>query len=723
MKRLSISTLSHWHISKLFIGTLAYCLIVTLFSACTDEDKTASSGDGVAVSFSLSGIGCPSTRATAGKPLADGTTVRVLAYHRPDGSASAALSAANYAGEATYVISSGGTTLNPCTVDDRGTVTSTSGQPMQLLTGAYDFFTVTPALVATHTGDAPVVSVANGTDYASSTTGNQIISPAGENRGQTVTLEKLNRRCARLNFTIQCDETVNTITGIEVDELKLTGLSETPLQTAAMTEQAGVLLPAGDFTLTLNGADLPTDATNAKRATGSVIVLPKADAALGLSMQLCFNGSILPTVFDEVTIPAMAFEAGREYPLTITLSHGGAVTLTIGSAQLWGDGGDQNQPDAGFLPGITVGMPDWTLDEQNQGLGTIPNLSREGTANCYLVPNEADKYYAFDATVMGNGATTPADVANTADIIPTVLSPASAVVLWEQSDPTGAANTAGDVVKSVSFSNGYIHFTTGTKPGNAVIAALDGGGNIIWSWHIWRPEANPGDVECYTPKNGGRDFKMMALNLGALNNEVNDVKAYGLLYQWGRKDPFPGATEVNPADQTVAAYEGVVTENGYSFAATDISSTTITVANAVAAPMSFYSNGSRGDWISVQQDNLWGNPSLGSKSIYDPCPLGYRVAPLDTWGQHGYDSDWATNGLNLKVGKNGAKYFYPAAGRRDDSYMGRLAYVGSDGNYWSSSPYSSGLTGGGYLYFNGGYVTPENGYYRAGGMSVRCVKG
>ena len=354
------------------------------------------------------------------------------------------------------------------------------------------------------------------------------------------------------------------------------------------------------------------------------------------------------------------------------------------------------------------------------------------TANCYMV--DADNTaYSFLATVMGNGVSTPADGANTADIVPTTLSPASAAVLWEQSDPTNSANNAiNDVVKDVRFSNGYIHFTTGTKPGNAVIAALDGGGNIIWSWHIWRPESNPGDVECYTPKNGGRDFKMMALNLGALNNEVNDVKAYGLLYQWGRKDPFPGATEVNLADQTVVAFEGVVTENGYSFAATDISSSAITVANAVAAPMSFYSKGSRTDWISVQQDNLWGNPfpsgsvpnpSLGSKSIYDPCPLGYRVAPQDTWGQNGSDSDWTSNGQNLKVGKNGAKYFYPAVGLRwGDSDMGKLANVGSYGNYWSSSPYSGGNTNGGYLGFSNGSVDPENGSSRAYGVSVRCVQ-
>ena len=381
--------------------------------------------------------------------------------------------------------------------------------------------------------------------------------------------------------------------------------------------------------------------------------------------------------------------------------------------------------------GITVSSDDLTVGD----FEVQPVTNAEAAppvvlqpANCHMV-DASGKAYSFKATVMGNGKTTRADGANTADIVPTTLNPASAVVLWEQSDPSGVSNAAGDVVTNVRLENGYIHFTTGTKPGNAVIAALDGGGNIIWSWHIWRPESNPGDVECYTPKNGGRNFKMMALNLGALNNEVNDVKAYGLMYQWGRKDPFPGATGISANDGGTATFNGVVTENGYSFAAV---SGAVTAETAVQNAMNFYYN-NNADWISTQQDNLWGNPypqnvarpnpDLGSKSIYDPCPVGYRVAPQDTWSQNGSDSDWATNGQNLKVGKNGVKYFYPASGVRwGDSDAGKLAYVGSNGRYWSSSPYSNGSTNGGGLYFDDGDVYPENSSYRAYGMSVRCVQ-
>ena len=356
------------------------------------------------------------------------------------------------------------------------------------------------------------------------------------------------------------------------------------------------------------------------------------------------------------------------------------------------------------------------------------------TANCYLVYQNSESY-GFDATVMGNGVSTPANGINTADIIPSTLAPASAVVLWEQSDPTGVANAIGDVVKSVRMNSDkkYICFTTGAKPGNAVIAALDGGGNIIWSWHIWRLEANPGDVECYTPKNGGRTFTMMDLNLGALNNEVNNVNAYGLHYQWGRKDPFPGATGITTSDGGSATFNGVVTENGYSFAAVN---GTVTAQEAIRNPMRFYC-GSIRIWISVQQDNLWGNPysqnvntpnpDLGSKSIYDPCPVGYRVPPQDTWWQMTTsNSTWDTNGYQLGVGSGDApaKYFYPATGiRQGENSNGQLGKVGSEGYYWSSSIFSYSNIDGDLMNFGNGYM---NKYYfkgQANGMSVRCVKG
>ena len=439
--------------------------------------------------------------------------------------------------------------------------------------------------------------------------------------------------------------------------------------------------------------------------------------------------------------------AGRKASITKDSERGGS-NVPVNEATYWWLSNDQTLSEVSYSFYLGDGTPQdfnvvrhhqYTMHVTLRGTNAADKRVELKTANCYIV-NRFNTEYSFLATVMGNGAITPAAGENAPEILPAALRPASAKVLWEQSDPTGATNAVGDVIKqgSVSTDGTFITFTTGTKPGNAVIAALDDGGNIIWSWHIWRPADRPGDVDCHTTGNGGRYFWMMDRNLGALNNNVNDVGAYGLHYQWGRKDPFPNATQVTYKDNSAATFNGVVTGNGYSFAAVQ-TSTGITVQGGVRTPMNFYydENGEHNiDWLQNLNDNLWGtpytnssvrpNPDLGSKSIYDPCPVGYRVPPQDTWSQAtAANSTWATNGYQLGVGSGSTptKYFYPAAGVRwGDSDVGKLANVGSRGYYWSSSPYSNGDSSVGNLSFYSGYVSPESSFSRAYGISVRCMK-
>ena len=690
---------------RLNIGTLAYCLIVTLFFSCTQElvQPTGTDGETVSVRLNITtapmqAVGNVLTRATTDK------TGDELAVHR------------------TWVLQfNGNVSTSRLLKAEEVTFTNNALETELLHTDA-----TCRVYVVANSDCTPLAADAaagNGISLADFEASLSAFAPT-----RTIDASTGLPMCAYQDFNPRTDAPAAAFT-LKPLVVKLTfRLSINPDFTGFTVSAITLKQVASGTTFKESGAGNEAVRPSGATYTGE-LDLAGADAAAVtcyLPENLSGRNTALKSMWQRGKVNAP--ESATYVEIIGTAADG----YSYGYSFFLGDGTPQDFNVArNYHYNLTATLNGTSEADLRTELLSI-NLNAGGkTANCYLVPNEADKYYAFDATVMGNGATTPADGANTALITPTALAPASAAVLWEQSDPTGASNTAGDVVKNVRFSDGYIHFTTGTKPGNAVIAALDGSNNIIWSWHIWRPEANPGDVECYTPKNGGRDFKMMALNLGALNNEVNNVKVLGLLYQWGRKDPFPGATGISANDGGSATFNGVVTENGYSFAATDISSSAITVANAVAAPMSFYSNGSRRDWVSVQQDNLWGNPfpsgsvpnpDLGSKSIYDPCPLGYRVAPQDTWGQ-ATASDWVTNGQNLKVGKNGAKYFYPAAGLRwGDSGMGKLAYVGSYGNYWSSSPYSNGNTGGGSLYFNDGYVSLEFSNYRAYGMSVRCVQ-
>ena len=63
--------------------------------------------------------------------------------------------------------------------------------------------------------------------------------------------------------------------------------------------------------------------------------------------------------------------------------------------------------------------------------------------------------------------------------------------------------------------------------GNTVIAATDENGNIIWSWHLWFCNGQPGNE---TYKTGA---VMLDQALGASAQGVS-----GLYYQWGRKEPY-----------------------------------------------------------------------------------------------------------------------------------------------------------------------------------------
>lgn len=198
------------------------------------------------------------------------------------------------------------------------------------------------------------------------------------------------------------------------------------------------------------------------------------------------------------------------------------------------------------------------------------DLSAAGTrtANCYVVKTtDANKWYRFKATVRGNGAQTAEDISYTGAEIPAgdKISPVKAGLVWETRDNGGTVHT----LDYVGYSrNGYIVFKLGSAPeGNAVVAAKDGASKILWSWHIWATAAFDGNsikVQQYEtrPRSGisgyenitKRTFNMMDRNLGAASampasktaEEV--IKTYGLIYQFGRKDPFPGAGEMINAD-------------------------------------------------------------------------------------------------------------------------------------------------------------------------------
>ena len=364
------------------------------------------------------------------------------------------------------------------------------------------------------------------------------------------------------------------------------------------------------------------------------------------------------------------------------------------------------------------------------------DLSASGTANCYVVTKSGR--YSFDATVMGNGKTTLANgAANSADITPTVLSPASVEVLWESLNTT-TAPAKGDVVSDVKLvGNKKVVFSAGTKQGNAVIAVKNASGTIIWSWHIWRTNSVPKSFSLAEIKDG-LDFsvtgmEIMDRNLGALSATMGDNLSTGLLYQWGRKDPFP-------------AYAGLTVPNNVAMATLPsevlvigVGNNSKTPADAVKNPTTFYtSTNASYDW-GTRNDNLWGTPlrstvsingnlfnrNSGSKSIYDPCPVGWRVPSGYVFANTVINSttgngSWKTNGWSFSIGQNSTSGWLSASGHRYNG-NGSLTSFGV-GGYWTSALNGGDPPTGNLLYFSSDIVDPANNRSRAVGSSIRCSR-
>lgn len=336
---------------------------------------------------------------------------------------------------------------------------------------------------------------------------------------------------------------------------------------------------------------------------------------------------------------------------------------------------------------------------------TLPTEPEEETANCYMITTTGE--HDFKATVIGNGEKGIIKGAGFHTENP-YISPVEAKLLWE--DVQG-------FITGVTLRDGRVHYTANANVGNALIAVYDAQGTILWSWHIWGVGDTLPEDEEITNYNGAK-FMMMDRTLGAHSKTSLLVT----LYQWGRKDPVPNSAaywvngqEVN-IEQSYPVYSGE----------------TITVQTGVEHPDELvsipYVETNRLLWgdnnitdhytfkwpnyldsAKVEQTQGWTN----DKTIYDPCPVGYRVASKFSWTGFCKNNTGSTPGnssassrldrLNYVKYENGFYFkrnqndvvgtYYPQVGSRGAS-TGSL-WVGGNApystfnytaSYWSSAP-------------------------------------
>lgn len=308
------------------------------------------------------------------------------------------------------------------------------------------------------------------------------------------------------------------------------------------------------------------------------------------------------------------------------------------------------------------------------------NISRT-TANCYVVTKpgwykfpcvygNALKNGAKNESAYKNNNTAPNALKNfvrhdgnaiTDPWIPSNVTVNQAKILWMD---------ANNLVTNVSYdsSEKFIYFYVPSgQHANAVIAAEQADGTIVWSWHIWMIEGIDVSDKLATkavyshPTNNHSVVEpnyMMNVNLGwyeaetigrtrsvkvrvtqdvsGLTGEFTIVQihehAFGgnVHYQWGRKDPMLGFNEY--LTEKTQYYPSGSTQY-FKVADPDASVRSVSYGIRNANQFILWYEWSGSTYI----PNLWNANAVyyGDKAVvktvYDPCPIGFKVPNLNAF--------------------------------------------------------------------------------------------
>jgi hypothetical protein len=207
----------------------------------------------------------------------------------------------------------------------------------------------------------------------------------------------------------------------------------------------------------------------------------------------------------------------------------------------------------------------------------------------------------------------------------------------------------------------------------------------------------------------------MSRNLGALVDTeasaeaVVDPLSYGLVYQWGRKDPFVSTCVA--LDNVLASQIGAEEE---------VAPGQITLAESIANPRRL-GHINNGNWMDEVDETLW---SDDGKTIYDPCPPGYRVPPRNTnvpfWASDlSTQKGWAIDPVNGWITIGDPVAVFPIAGYRDDYSVDEMAKVGTRTLYWTAHGSDAKAAGADLRYDKSSYIFGSAPKARL--ASVRCI--
>lgn len=224
---------------------------------------------------------------------------------------------------------------------------------------------------------------------------------------------------------------------------------------------------------------------------------------------------------------------------------------------------------------------------------------------------------------------------------------------------------------SESYTRGNVVLAIRKKTAGGSYVAGNGQryGDILWSWHLWVTDYEPDQAESwssgyYEPVNGvsgskvfhykywGNSYQWImdrhigakgwkpavrydeSLSISKQTQLKKSAAGYGLFYQWGRKDPFPGRGAANGdlIGNNLYDLEGKSISNPIT---SQIKNYSILQTSAVPTTLIGYDSSVSG----IQYDGKgynWRNPvNNSSKSLYDPCPPGWEVTPYQVFYGNG----------------------------------------------------------------------------------------
>lgn len=275
------------------------------------------------------------------------------------------------------------------------------------------------------------------------------------------------------------------------------------------------------------------------------------------------------------------------------------------------------------------------------------NPIAQNTANCYVI-KESGKYMfpiAYGAAIKNGVANTEAYTNNGGENSHNFVNYLGNVITSPYVEVDTSKQAASVQISIADTDNAvsdlqiieeddcrYVSFEVLNVPvtgANAVISVKDSSGVIMWSWHIWLWSDDLSVVEITNATNV--KYNILPVNLGSKWDDEAHTYIKNWFYQWGRPNPMllPSAYNLNSYHTSYGDLSFVG-----SVAAPDIQT-------GICNPTTFYTTSVVDNiWFGeTAYYNLWDSQCAETgyadndvkKTVYDPCPVGFKVPNGNTF--------------------------------------------------------------------------------------------